>query len=184
MSNYSAVPLLKCFLNKETRARLYSIDEERNRYSPLLCESDVGAPCAAGGCIVDTCASCIVAVCAGSEPRCPEMVTAGPWRALLIVVGTWAIWAMVPDTWCMPPGAWCNVVGTCPIPPGICGICARSWWLAAAYWQVVSGIGEWVMLPACLRRRALRLLNHTWNGVRNLRFSRGSLAKSRERISR
>lgn len=147
------------------------------KHIPLLCESDVGAACAAGGCIVDTCASCIEAACAGSEPRWPEIATACPWRALLIVVGTWAIvvaiWATaVPGTWCTPGawcnvvGLWCNVVGTCGIPPGICGTCgiwASSW---LAYWHGVSGrpATEWGMLPCvCLRRRALRLLNHTWS---------------------
>lgn len=152
------------------------------KYSPALCESDVGAPCAAGGCIVDTCASCMEAACAGSEPIWPEMATAWPWRAPLIVVGTWAIvlaiWAtgVLPEiwwtllgAWCNVVGLWCNVVGTCGIPPGICGTCGiwTSSWPAAAYWQGVNGrfVTECTMLPVCLRSRALRLLNHTWNGA-------------------
>jgi len=173
---------VKAFFNISHRSLSVSSKnlEIHRSYSPALCESDVGAPCAAGGCIADTCASCTEAACAGSEPIWPEMATACPWRAPLIVVGTWAIvlaiwatavlpgiWWTLLGAWCSVVGLWCNVVGTCGIPPGICGTCGMSSWLAAAYWQGVNGRFATAcgMLPLCLRSRALRLLNHTWNGA-------------------
>lgn len=136
----------------------------------------MGAPWAAGGWIVGTCPSCIACPC--NELRWPEIDTACPWRALLIVEGTWAaevvadICPLLPGTWWTPPlvccnvvGLWCNVVGICAIPDGIWGTWGNwaSSWLA--YWQGVRGrlATEWAMLPACFRNRALRLLNHTWN---------------------
>lgn len=144
--------------------------------SPGLWERVVGAPWAAGGWIVGTCPSCIACPC--NELRWPEIDTACPWRALLIVEGTWAaevvadICPLLPGTWWTPPlvccnvvGLWCNVVGICAIPDGIWGTWGNwaSSWLA--YWQGVRGrlATEWAMLPACFRNRALRLLNHTWN---------------------
>lgn len=139
-------------------------------------ERVVGAPWAAGGWIVGTCPSCIACPC--NELRWPEIDTACPWRALLIVEGTWAaevvadICPLLPGTWWTPPlvccnvvGLWCNVVGICAIPDGIWGTWGNwaSSWLA--YWHGVRGrlATEWAMLPACFRNRALRLLNHTWN---------------------
>lgn len=144
--------------------------------SPGLWERVVGAPWAAGGWIVGTCPSCIACPC--NELRWPEIDTACPWRALLIVEGTWAaevvadICPLLPGTWWTPPlvccnvvGLWCNVVGICAIPDGIWGTWGNwaSSWLA--YWHGVRGrlATEWAMLPACFRNRALRLLNHTWN---------------------